>query len=70
MVPAKTDAAIVRRLQEEVVRALKSPEVIERLQHEGGNELVGSTPEEFANVIAAELTLYRQLISNTHVSKD
>jgi tripartite-type tricarboxylate transporter receptor subunit TctC len=70
MVPAKTDAGIVRRLQEEVVRALKSPEVIERLQNEGGNELVGSTPDAFAQVIARELSLYRKLISNAHVSKD
>jgi tripartite-type tricarboxylate transporter receptor subunit TctC len=70
MVPAKTDAAIVRRLQEEVVRALKSPEVIERLQNEGGNELVGSTPDAFASVIARELILYRKLITNANVSKD
>jgi tripartite-type tricarboxylate transporter receptor subunit TctC len=70
MVPAKTDSAIVRRLQEEVVRALKSPEVIERLQNEGGNELVGSTPEAFASVISRELNLYRKLITNANVSKD
>ena len=70
MVPAKTDVAVVRRLQEEVVRALKSPEVIERLQNEGGNELVGSTPEAFASVIARELGQYRKWIQNTHVSKD
>lgn len=39
----------------EVVRALKMPDVIERLATQGGNELVGNTPEQFAQVIKSDL---------------
>jgi tripartite-type tricarboxylate transporter receptor subunit TctC len=69
MAPAKTDSAIVWRLHQEVVKALKSPEVIERLQKEGGNDLVGSTPEAFAATIARELALYRKLVADAKIQQ-
>ena len=70
MVPAKTDAAIVRRLQEEVAKALKAPEVIEKLQNEGGNDLIGGSPEAFAAVIQRELAMYKKLVTDAKISKD
>ena len=70
MAPAKTDPAIVRRLHEEVLKALKSSEVIERLQLEGGNDLIGSTPEAFAAVIQRELTMYKKLVTDAKIPKD
>jgi tripartite-type tricarboxylate transporter receptor subunit TctC len=38
------------------------PDVIERLATHGGNELVGNTPEEFAQVIKMDLAKYAKLI--------
>jgi tripartite-type tricarboxylate transporter receptor subunit TctC len=70
MAPAKTDPAIVRRLHQEVVKALKSPEVIERLQKEGGNDLVGSTPEAFAATITRELAMYRKLVAEARIQQE
>ena len=70
MAPAKTDPAIVRRLHEEVLKALKSSEVIERLQLEGGNDLIGSTPEAFAAVIQRELSMYKKLVTDAKIPKD
>jgi tripartite-type tricarboxylate transporter receptor subunit TctC len=70
MAPAKTDPAIVRRLQEEVAKALKAPEVIEKLQNEGGNDLIGGSPEAFAAVIHRELALYKKLVMDAKISKD
>lgn len=70
MAPAKTDMAIVRRLREEVVKALKAPEVIERLQNEGGNDLIGSTPEAFAASITQELSMYQKLITDAKIQKE
>jgi tripartite-type tricarboxylate transporter receptor subunit TctC len=70
LAPAKTDPAIVRRLHQEVVKALKSPEVIERLQKEGGNDLVGSTPEAFAATIARELAMYRKLVGDAKIQSE
>ena len=60
--PAKTDPAIIRRLHDEVVQALKSPDVVQRLVTEGGNDLVGNTPEAFARQIKSDLALYGKLI--------
>jgi len=46
--PAGTPAAVVAALNREYVRALRSPEVRERLEGYGF-EVVGNTPEEFAS---------------------
>jgi tripartite-type tricarboxylate transporter receptor subunit TctC len=60
--PGGTPKAIVDLLHREVVEALKKPDVIERLATQGGNELVGSTPEEFAQVIRNDLAKYAKLV--------
>lgn len=38
------------------------PDVIERLATQGGNELVGNTPEQFAQVIRNDLALYGKIV--------
>ena len=60
--PGGTPKAIVDLLHREVVEALKKPDVIERLATQGGNELVGNTPEEFAQVIKNDLAKYARLV--------
>jgi len=60
--PGGTPKPIVDLLYREVAKALKMPDVIERLATHGGNELVGSTPEEFAQVIKNDLAKYAKLI--------
>ena len=70
LAPAKTDPAIIARLHQEVVKALKSPEVIQRLETEGGNELVGSSPSEFASQIKSDLALYRKLIKDADIKQE
>ena len=57
--PAGTPRLVIERLNREVVKALKMPDVIERLATQGGNDLVGNTPEQFAQVIKNDLALYR-----------
>lgn len=70
LAPAKTDPAIIARLHQEVLKALKSPDVIQRLETEGGNELVGSTPSEFASQIQSDLALYRKLIKDADIKQE
>ena len=70
LAPAGTDASIIRRLNAEAVKALKSPTVIRRLVDDGGNEIVGSTPAEFAQQIQSDLRLYGKLITDAHISAD
>jgi tripartite-type tricarboxylate transporter receptor subunit TctC len=60
--PGGTPKAIVDLLYREVAKALKAPDVIERLATQGGNELVGNTPEEFAQVIKNDLAKYAKLV--------
>jgi tripartite-type tricarboxylate transporter receptor subunit TctC len=54
LAPAATPATVVRKLNDEIVRTLNLPEVRSRLQ-DLGFEIVGSTPEEFGEVIRADL---------------
>jgi tripartite-type tricarboxylate transporter receptor subunit TctC len=51
--PAKTPAPILGRLNQELVKYLKSPEAKERFFN-SGVEAVGSTPQEFAKEIKSE----------------
>lgn len=60
--PAGTPKPVIALLYREVVEALKKPDVIERLATQGGNELVGNTPEEFAQVIRNDLAKYAKLV--------
>jgi len=60
--PAGTPKAIVDVLHREVAEALRKPDVIERLATQGGNELIGSSPEEFAQVIKSDLAKYAKLV--------
>jgi len=53
LAPAGTPTAIIARLNAEVNRALKTPEVRERLASEGG-EALGGSPEQFASFLRAE----------------
>ena len=67
MLPAGTPQPIVDRLHREVTKALKMPDVIERLATQGGNELVGNTPEEFARVIKSDLAKYAKLVKEAAI---
>jgi tripartite-type tricarboxylate transporter receptor subunit TctC len=70
LAPAKTEAAIIQRLYQEMVKALKSPEVVQRLEIDGGNELVGSSPTEFTEQIKQELATYRKLILDANIKQE
>ena len=67
LAPAGTPAAIVDRLYREAAKALKSPEVVERLGTQGGNELVGSTPAQYAELIKAEIVKYGKVIKDAGI---
>jgi len=62
--PARTDRGIIARLHQEIVAALKQPDVVERLEKQGGNEIVGNTPDQFAKVIEADAARYSRLIKD------
>jgi tripartite-type tricarboxylate transporter receptor subunit TctC len=47
LAPAKTSPTIIKRLNEEILKALAKPEVRKRLQ-DHGNNIVGGSPSEFS----------------------
>lgn len=69
LAPAKTDAAVIARLHQEVVKAMKSPEVIRILETEAGNDLVAGTPAQFADAIQRDLILYRKLVKDANIKQ-
>jgi tripartite-type tricarboxylate transporter receptor subunit TctC len=54
MAPAGTPRPIIERLHATIVKALRQPDVMQRLAAEGA-EAIGSTPEEFAAHLKTEL---------------
>ncbi len=60
--PAGTPKPIVDKLYRAVVEALRSSEVIDRIGPRAGNDLVGNTPQEFAEVIRHDLEKYAKLV--------
>ena len=65
-VPAKTPDAIVRQLNQAVVAVLNQPDVRERFFNTGV-ETVGSTPEQFAGVIRADIARMAKVIKEAGI---
>jgi len=61
VVPANTPMAIVAKLNTELVRIIKRPDVQERFNSQG-LDAVGSTPEELAALIKSEIEMYAKLV--------
>lgn len=69
MVPAGTPATIVQRLNTEIIKALNSAEVRDKLAIQGAEPL-GSTPEEYGVYITRELARWSSVVKSTGVTLD
>ena len=69
LVPAKTPADIVKRLNAEVLKALAAPEVREALAGEGG-EVLGGSPAQFAAFLKAEQAKWSKVVRESGVKLD
>lgn len=67
---AGTPRQAIDRLYQETVKALKLPDVIDRLATQGGNELVGSSPEQYAKLIRDELVKYAGIIKSAGIQQE
>jgi tripartite-type tricarboxylate transporter receptor subunit TctC len=65
--PGGTDPAIIARLQGAVAQAVKTDELIQKIEVQGGNQLVGGTAAEFTALIRRELSMYDQLIKGANI---
>ena len=66
LVPAGTPRAIVDRLNAELVRILKSPSVIERLEPDGAIP-VPTTPEDFSIFIKSEMAKWAKVVKAANI---
>ena len=66
LAPAGTPPAILNRLNAELVKSTRAPDVVERLAPDGG-EPVGSTPEQFARYIATDMARWTKLVKATGI---
>jgi tripartite-type tricarboxylate transporter receptor subunit TctC len=67
--PVKTPAAIINRLNQEVVRALSLPEARERMLN-GGVEAAPTSPEGLAAIVKAEIAKAAKLIRDAGIKGD
>ncbi len=63
---AKTPAAVIKRLNQEMVRALNESDLKEKLLNIGV-DVVASSPEEFALRMKSEIAKWRKLIKDTGI---
>jgi len=65
-VPAGTPKPIITKLHSEIVKALKMPDVQERIRALG-MESVGSSPDEFAAIIKKEIQKWAKVIKDSNI---
>lgn len=69
MAPAGTPAPIIQRLNAEILKILKMPDVAEKLKGFGA-ETVGSTPKQFDAYVKAEIAKWGKVARDNHVVLD
>jgi tripartite-type tricarboxylate transporter receptor subunit TctC len=67
--PAATPAPIVRRLNEEIVKALRTPDMRERLARMGA-EPSPTTPEQLGALVQSELKKYAEVVKRSGARPD
>lgn len=67
--PAKTPAAIIDRLNKDLVSIMQSPEMRERLAREGGRP-VGTTPQEFEKIIRADVEKWSKVVAKAGIKAE
>ena len=66
LAPAGTPRDVVDRMQQEIAKVLRSPEVQEKLSASGA-EPVGNTPEQFGAYIAAEVAKWDRVVKQAKI---
>jgi tripartite-type tricarboxylate transporter receptor subunit TctC len=69
LAPAQTPPEIIARVHAAVARAVRDPAVSDRFVNDGA-EPIGSTPDEFAAVISADLRKWSRIIKDAGIKLD
>ena len=66
--PRGTPQPIVQRLNAEIVKALKTPDVRDKLSAQMGMEVVGSSPQELTALMQREIPRWAELVKKSGAS--
>jgi len=66
LAPAGTPGPVIKRINQETVRSLRSTDVKEKL-FIAGSEVVGNSPEEFAAKLKSEIGKWTKIIKETGI---
>jgi tripartite-type tricarboxylate transporter receptor subunit TctC len=69
LAPAKTPPAIIKRMNEEVAKALKNPEIAKKLSAQGIN-IVSSTPEAASAFINKQIDVWAKVVKDNGITTD
>ena len=69
LAPARTPRAIIDKLNAQMKRTLRVPDVMERLSTMGV-EPIGNTPQEFARIIKADIAKWAKVVKDAGVKAD
>ena len=67
--PAGTPAPIVTKLNAELAKSAKSPEILARLTPDGG-EPIGSSPEQLRQFIVSDIARWRKVVKDAGIKLD
>ncbi len=67
--PVATPAPAIKILNEHMVRAARSPDIVERFAKDGA-EVVASSPEQFKKVITEEVAMWARVIRQAGIKAD
>ena len=70
LAPAGTPPAIVQRLQAEIAKAINATDYRQRLLSEGVEEAIGSSPEQTATYLKAELPRLTRILTEANIRSD
>ena len=69
LAPAGTPAAVLAKLQREIARVMRLPDVSEKLTSQG-LDIVGDTPDEFAAIIKTEIAKWAKVVKASGAKAD
>jgi tripartite-type tricarboxylate transporter receptor subunit TctC len=69
LAPAKTPADIVKRMNEELNKALKTPEVAKKLDAQG-IDVVGGSPEVARVFIERQIDIWAKVVKDNQITAD
>jgi tripartite-type tricarboxylate transporter receptor subunit TctC len=67
--PAGTPPAVIEKLHADVIRALRSPDIVQRLASQGVDS-IGSSPSELAAFLRQDIAKYAKLVKAANITID